>query len=292
MIQSLALLLLNQVAQPQVTIEVKGDFRYITANGIPNHATGAFPNRNNPNSIAPQRYTFKVPAKPKENEKAIALGHQDFGVAVNGVPFDPFTAEFWNGDRNWNYEAIFNGQGGLGIDQANAHVQPTGAYHYHSVPKPLVISKNNMTQLGWAADGFPIYGPYGPTNSMDSKSPFKSLKGSYQLKEGNRPSGPGGKYDGRFVQDWQYVHKSGDLDECNGRFGITPEFPNGTYYYVVTEDYPWVPRYFRGTPDTSFQRRPGGGPPPGGGRGRPGGPPPPPEGQTTQHTHDGTTHSH
>jgi len=282
MLQSVALLLLNQVAQPQVKIEIQGNYRIITANGIPDHATGQFPNRNNPNSIAPQRYSFRIPAKPTENETATPLRHQDFGIALNGVPFDPLTAEYWNRDRSsgWNEEAIYKGVGGLGIDNANAHVQPTGAYHYHSVPKPLISSKNNMIQIGWAADGFPIYGPYGPSNAMDPKSPFKTLKGSYQLKEGTRPSGPGGAYDGKYVQDWKYVHKSGDLDECNGRFGITPEFPNGTYYYVVTEDYPWIPRNFRGTPDPSFQRRPG---PPPGGRGRGGG---------TSHTHNGSTHSH
>jgi hypothetical protein len=290
MIQSVTILLLNQVAQPQVKIEIQGNYRVITANGIPNHTTGQFPNRGNPNSISPQRYSFRVPANPKISEKPTPLQHQDFGVAINGIPFDPLTAEFYNRDRNsgWNEEAIYHGIGGLGIDQANAHVQPTGAYHYHSVPLPLVSSKNNMILVGWAADGFPMYGPYGPTDPMDLKSTFKALRGSFKLKEGTRPSGPGGVYDGKYVQDWEYKAKLGDLDECNGRFGITPEFPNGTYYYVVTNDYPWVPRNFKGTPDPSFQRRPG--PPPGGGRGRPGGPPPQSKSET--HTHDGTTHTH
>ena len=287
MIQSLSILLLTQMAQPQVKIEVKDGYRYITANGIPNHQTGQFPNRSNPNSISPQRYTFKVPANPKENEQATPLGHQDFGIATNGIPFDPLTAEFWNGNRNWNIEAIFQGKGSLGIDQANAHVQPTGAYHYHSVPVPLVTDPTRMTLVGWAADGFPIYGPYGPTDPMNLTSPIKTLKGSYQLKSGTRPAGgPSGTYDGRFVADWEYKAQSGDLDECNGRFGFTPEFPKGTYYYVVTENYPYVPRYFRGTPDNSFKRM---GPPL---SGRPGGPPPPGGGGENEHSHEGTSHSH
>jgi len=272
----------------QVKIEVQGDYRLITSNGIPDHSTGAFPNRNNPNSIAPQNYRFRVPANPKAANFTTDLPHQDFGVAVNGVPFDPFTAEFWNGDRRgeWNYEGIINGVGYLGIDFNNAHVQPTGAYHYHA--NPLGLMKNlksdgtKMVQIGWAADGFPIYGLYGYTDAYDPKSPVKKLKSSWRLKKGNRPSGyegPGGVYDGSFTKDWEYVQGSGDLDEANGRTGVTPEFPKGTYYYVISENYPWIPRKFHGTPDPSFQRGPGG--PGGPGGRRPGGPPnggPPPGG--------------
>jgi hypothetical protein len=38
------------------------------------------------------------------------------------------------------------------------------------------------------------------------------------------------------------------LDECNGRFTVTPEFPNGTYAYFLTRDWPVIPRAFRGKP--------------------------------------------
>ena len=133
---------------------------------------------------------------------------------------------------------------------------------------------SKMVLIGWAADGFPMYGTYGHSDGKNSKSSIKTMKSSYRLKPGTRPSGPngpGGAYDGSFEQDWSFVKDSGDLDECNGRFGVTPEFPNGTYYYVVSEAYPWIPRKYRGTPDDSFRRGPGarggrpGGPPPGGG---------------------------
>src|SRR5262249_28293836 len=50
----------------------------------------------------------------------------------------------------------------------------------------------------------------------------------------------------------------GDLDECNGRFGVTPEFPEGIYHYYVTEEFPFVGRMWRGTPDPSFSKGPGG----------------------------------
>ena len=51
-----------------------------------------------------------------------------FGVALNGVPFDPGTAEYWENDRSsdWRYDAL-SGKINLGLDQNNAHVQPNGA---------------------------------------------------------------------------------------------------------------------------------------------------------------------
>ena len=88
---------------------------------------------------------------------------------------------------------------------------------------------------------------------------------------------PYGPYDGAYTRDWEYVPGAGDLDDYNGRFGVTPEFPEGTYSYVITEEFPFVPRLFRGEVDESFiQRRPsvggrGGGDGGDPGRQRPGG---------------------
>jgi hypothetical protein len=283
-------------AKPSVTIEMRDGFRFITSNGLADHRAGDFPNRHNPNSISPQHYEFRVPLEPKANETATESRGVLFGVALNGVVFDPGTAEWWRDDPSlgWHMEAI-GGPRDLGLDQNNAHVQPQGAYHYHGVPTGL-IAKAAATKskqpllIGWAADGFPIYGPLGYAKADDAKSKVRPLRSSYRLKTGQRPpqpDAPGGKYDGAYTQDWDYVDKSGDLDECNGRYGVTAEFPNGTYYYVVNTDYPFVPRKFRGTPDESFMHhRPPGGPggPRRGGPGGPGGaggpdgrrPPPPP----------------
>lgn len=264
--------------QNQVNITVKGQYRYITSNGIPDHKPGQFPNNGNPNRISPQRHNFRVPANPQPSERITPMQRMPFGVALNGIPFDPGTAEFWNRDprSGWNYDAL-SGKINLGLDASNAHVQPTGAYHYHGMPLGLikrVQKKDNMVQVGFAADGFPIYAKIGHKDANDPDSELVELKSSYRLKHGNRPNGPGGKYDGTFVQDFEYVAGAGDLDECNGRTGVTPDYPEGTYYYVITEDFPFIPRYFRGTPDSSFERR---GPPPGGrGPGRRGPPPPRP----------------
>lgn len=270
----------SQLPPSQVKITTDGNYRRIQANGLPDHTPGQFPNRHNPNTIAPQAYDYKVPLHPKLAEKPTPYRMQPFGIAVNGVVLDPFAAEWWKGDPNsgWQYEP-HGGAIDLGLDSSNAHVQPNGAYHYHGIPNGMIekISggKPKVLLVGWAADGFPIYGPWGYSEAKDPNSPLKKLEASYGIKEGQRPAGsPGGKYDGAFVQDYEYIEGSGDLDASNGRFGVTPEFPSGTYYYVLTDAYPYIPRQFAGTADASFERRgpPRGGLGPPGGPGRSGGP--------------------
>ncbi len=246
-------------AGAKVTISTNGGKRLIRADGLPGHSTGRFPNRGNPNAIRAQSYRFEVPAHPKLTGRITPLGRQPFGAAINGVVFDPGTAEYWRGDpgSGWRYEAL-GGAVRLGLDRNNAHVQPNGAYHYHGAPTGLMKRGNIRAApmlIGWAADGFPIYTPYGYRNANKPNSGMKALKSSYRLRRGTRPSGPGGRYDGAFVQDYAYVPGAGDLDACNGRSGVTPEFPGGTYYYVVTLSYPFIPRCFKGRPDASFRRR-------------------------------------
>ena len=181
------------------------------------------------------------------------------------MPFDPGAGEFYAGEPGWQYEPL-SGAIDLGIDVSHAHVQPTGKYHYHGLPTRLMDSVQvqagkHSPQIAWAADGFPIYAVYGYRDPKDATSQTQKLTSSYQLKKGERPGGnaPGGTYDGTFVRDYQYVEGSGDLDECNGRITVTPEYPDGTYAYFMTEAWPVVPRVFRGTPSTDFMHGPGGG---------------------------------
>lgn len=243
--------------ESEVTIELRQGYRYIEANGLPDHDTGRFPGPGNPNAISAQDYQLRVPITPKLADEPVPYERQPFGIALNGVLFDPYTAGFWNDDpeSGWRQAADPNKRN-LGLDANHGHVQPNGAYHYHGVPVPLVTDTDRMTLIGWAADGFPIYGPYGDKDPDSSDGEIVLLKSSYQLKEGQRPEdAPPGAYDGSYDEDFEYVEGSGDLDEFNGRTGPTPEFPMGTYYYVVSNDYPFVPRLFRGEPDPSFDIR-------------------------------------
>jgi len=273
----------------QVTITISGNYRIITSNGLPNHTTGAFPNAHNPNRIAPQQHYFRVPLNPVVAANITPYGLGRFGVALNGVPFEAAGAEYWNGNpySGWQYE-VLGGKISLGTDDSNAHVQPSGSYHYHGLPAGLIAklggSGVKMVLLGYAGDGFPIYNQYDHTDPKDLKSPLKKMWPSFALKKGNRPGNPGGPYDGTFTQDFEYKAGTGDLDESNGRFGVTAEYPQGIYHYLISETFPYISRSFRGVPDPTFLMPgpPGGGfrgPPPGRG-GPPGfrGPPPFPPG--------------
>ena len=87
--------------------------------------------------------------------------------------------------------------------------------------------------IGWAYDGNPIYGSYGYADPKDNNSAIKRLVSGYSASLSNienRPSGFDLKF---FVEDYKFTN-SGDLDEYNGRFCITPEFPNGVYAYFAT----------------------------------------------------------
>src|SRR6266498_4269273 len=114
----------TRVGTNTVYITVAGGERIIKANGWPDHKPGEFPRQGNPNSISTQNYNFHVPTHPEVAAKPTSAGHALFGVALNGVPFDPATAEFWNRDprSGWNYEAK-SGFLDLGLDENNAHVQ-------------------------------------------------------------------------------------------------------------------------------------------------------------------------
>jgi len=87
--------------------------------------------------------------------------------------------------------------------------------------------------IGWGYDGNPIYGSYGYSDSRDKNSPIKKLLSGYTLSSSNITDRPSQFFEGFFVEDYQFTN-SGDLDEYNGRFCVTPEFPNGVYAYFAT----------------------------------------------------------
>lgn len=258
-----------------VQISEQNSVRTIKTNAIPNHKIGTFPNQGNPNRLSAQDKTYQVTLLPQVTksltylyDRGIDHGQPNYlwGVALNGIKIEPVANEYFHGENGPNYdwtvealsEKVF-----LGDDCNNAHIQPNGEYHYHGSPTGLVDvlmnrqADESMVLTAWAADGFPIYYARGYEQSDDSSSTLVELKSSYRLREGQRPgdgqTAPDGVYDGLYVRDYEYVVGFGDLDQCNGRFGVTPEFPNGTYYYVLSNTFPFAGRCLRGEPSQDFK---------------------------------------
>ena len=243
---------------------ISGTTRTISINGIANHLVGEFPNSGNPNTISISTEYYTMTTTPElANTTTNGAGYTT-GVLFSGVAIEPYTAEFFVGsdgtiNRDWNIttlQSITN----LGLDCNNAHVQPTGRYHYHGTPSnyinQLTADGSQMVKVGFAADGFPIYYKY---VLNDDGSSIIALESGYELKsesrDGDGISAPNGCPDGYYFQDYEYVPGVSSLDECNGRFGKTPE-SDDEYYYVITDNFPSMPLCLSGTPDSSFSFRP------------------------------------
>uniref|UniRef100_A0A7R9Z199 YHYH domain-containing protein n=1 Tax=Pseudictyota dubia TaxID=2749911 RepID=A0A7R9Z199_9STRA len=167
------------------------------------------------------------------------------GLAVNGVHiFSPFTGI----DSVATTDET--------VDTCNGH-PANGIYHYHgfsscihneTVPAASGTTIPHSKIYGWAFDGFPIYGPYGYTDPEDDTSEVVRIVTGYEITSG----------DGTCPGDWQYTPATGHLDECNGRWTKTPEFPNGMYVYYLNVDengspeFPAVPYCFQSSDFTEY----------------------------------------
>ncbi|MEM1126880.1 MAG: YHYH protein [Bacteroidota bacterium] len=236
-----------------VSVTTDGTTCTIASNAIPNHdfnATGHFAT---PVSEQDQAYTVVATPAFAAAPTPISLDYDD-AVFLNGVNLDLLAAGCYgvgNGhigchDLGTPYRYDPMGTQTFGADEHHAHTQPDGTYHYHGNPKALFDETDSGVPspvIGFAADGFPIFGSY-----FDDGTTVRKAQSSYQLKTGTRDGGPGGAYDGTFVDDWAYTEGAGDLDACNG---MTVD---GVYGYYVTDAYPHVIGCFMGTPHASFRK--------------------------------------
>ena len=107
---------------------------------------------------------------------------------------------------------------------------------YSDLLKNLFNENSNTHSpiIGWAYDGLPIYGPFGYSDPSDTKSQIKLIKSGYSISTNVENRVDTTKFPlGYFVDDYEFTN-SGDLDEYNGRFCKTPEYPNGAYVYFAT----------------------------------------------------------
>ena len=263
----------TSTVESQVCFSISGDLRTISSNQVANHAVGSFPNAD-PTAIQVTRildltpsYTGTAVYVYDETGPPTPMNQNfwQFGMAVNGVEFHPMGLKPWTNplsqEENWRWQAKVTDQNETFLDAYGAHVTTQGLYHYHGDIVGLADEDGTRHSkiYGFAADGFPIYYKYGFADAQDATSGVMELESSYRMKSGTRSDTgvagedyPSGTYDGTYIQDFEYVQGLGDLDECNGRTGVTPEYPGGTYYYVITTEFPVVPNCFFGTPDSDW----------------------------------------
>lgn len=258
----------NGIASNVQTVQYSTNNVYITCTCIPGYDIG--PWVGNPNIPANQNFLFKITRNPTENTgnlTAVPLGH--IGVWSNGVSiYNAKDGRTYNNQGVWNYNAYYSE--GSTFDDCVGHAAQNGEYHHHISPACLydeTDSLNHSPIIGYAFDGFPIYGAYGYANTngtggikrMTPSIRTRNIASRTTLPDGSTASQPGPTVGaqfplGYFLEDYEYVAASGDLDDHNGRFCVTPEYPAGIYAYFVTIDanlqpvYPYtLATYYYGT---------------------------------------------
>ena len=256
-----------------VCFDIVDHVRKCYTNNIPTHEYGPFAGMN---TIAGQDFEYSMCLYPELTTTATEIiedpssqgcgGGTIFGVSDQGVNYSPFARLYFTNPNtteenlDWHIEADF----GLNMDLNGGHVNNVSRYHYHNIPTDYfnndlnIDGSSHSPLLGYAADGFPIYYKYLYSDPNDATAGVSTFNSSFQLKSGNRPgdgtTAPNGIYDGNYVEDYEYDNAISELDECGGRFGITPEYPEGTYYYVLTDNWPYIPRCMKGLYiDNSFK---------------------------------------
>ncbi len=275
------------------TILYSVNWVYIRTKGIPSYISGPFLD-GNPSVATNQNAIFKFPLNPVLNVgTSTNTTGGNIGVFINGVAlFDYRDGVSWKnstsslaggpipggpGDGVWNRDAVVGER--LGFDCSKAH-PAMGNYHHHQNPSAFNLDLNVISTvcnlytsdglyvidsalhsplLGFAYDGFPIYGAYGYLN-VNGTGGIVRMKSSYNLRNittrtqyangSTVTAGPlvSVTYPlGYFREDYEYIATSAAtpdyLDEHNGRFCITPEYPNGIYCYFATVNSNWNSAY-------------------------------------------------
>ena len=231
-------------------VEYSATYAYVSTNSIPSHTMG--PWKANPNDASGQGYTFKIPLSITQATSHETVGLGTVGVWKNGVSiYSPEDGRSYNNRGVWFRNAyVFEA---ISFDSCKGHPQLQGVYHYHINPICLYSYQDSSVHspiLGYMFDGVPVYGSYGYSSANDSSSAIVRILSSYQtnsaLSSSGRTGGPSvdSSYPlGSFIQDYIYTQGLGHLDEYNGRWGVTPEYPNGVYAYFATIESDYTPAY-------------------------------------------------
>jgi len=180
---------------------------------------------------------FRIPLEPRPAaDRSVSVRPDVLGVFLNGQPIYNYFDVASDGGRNlWRQDWIARVRSG---DEPVGLGLLVGLLREPMRHSPL---------LGFAFDGSPIYGPWG----FGDGGELRRMRSSYRLRAiEDRTSWPDGTELtagqvgpslveaalGTFVEDYEYVEGAGDLDRSNGRFSVTPEYPNGVYAYFLSSD--------------------------------------------------------
>lgn len=236
------------------------NYVYVKCTGIPSYTIG--PWAMNPNTPSNQNWVFKIARFPVANPTPVTAGNGQIGVLKNGVVlFNAGDAMSYNNQNIWHrlaqyFEAV-------SFDTSGGHPAPSHAYHYHINMKKLYSPDSTVHSqiLGYMFDGFPLYGPYGYSNTNGTGGIRRMRTGFVKRNITTRTTLPNGtvlpsnqwgpavssSYPlGCFTEDYEAATGNFDLDSHNGRFCVTPEYPSGIYAYFITIDslgnpvYPYI----------------------------------------------------
>jgi hypothetical protein len=244
----------NNIPSNCIKIQYSSTDVYVSCFCIPGYSIGPW---SNPNVAQNQNFVYKITLNPQKNNgtrTAIGLGH--IGVLKNGVSiFNANDAQYVNNvwSRNGYYFEYPS------FDNCIGHPQQQGEYHHHVSPKCLYTqtdSSQHSPVIGFMFDGYPVYGAYGYADTNGTGG-IRRMRSSYRLRAdqsrtkdpyGNTASTAGPAVStmypmGCLLWDYEYVPGLGDLDSSNGRWCVTPQYPNGTYAYFMTLDDTLAPAY-------------------------------------------------
>ncbi|MBL8206718.1 MAG: YHYH protein [Blastocatellia bacterium] len=195
-----------------------------------------------------RQWQFTLPRFPTPQTGAHLSVRPDIvGVFVNGVPmYNQLTTSSYQGQNLWHFDSVAGSDDGTFV----ATGRPRDEQHpitWGLLEKLMRDGSAHSPLIGFAFDGYPIYGPWGMVEGK-----LRQMRSSYRLRQIKRrthvPDGTPltpGQYGpeisaefplGGFVEDYEFSLGAGDLDKFNGRFAITPEYPNGTYAYFLSTD--------------------------------------------------------
>jgi hypothetical protein len=224
---------------------------YIKSSGVPYYYTDG----NSNFDADDQSAIYKFPRTQTAATSATRSGgvaYANVGATLDGVlVLNPSDGKSYQNQDVW-HQIAYSFEG-LDFDSYNGHSTPQGVYHHHIDPNAMYnVSASTVHSpiVGYAFDGYPIYGPYAYTNTdgtgaitrMESSWQVRNISSRTTLPDGSTASSAGPCVGmppscqplGKYWEDYEYVAGSGDLDRYNGRFCVTPEYPSGTYCYFVT----------------------------------------------------------